>query len=176
MAVIATWLSACGSNIAPVLVKPPPDGPAILVVGEITSEDPEARRLARFLRTALIDRLIRADAFSIVYDRDGPETDGPRLQVAGRLTDADRGSDAWRFIVGSGFGRPHLAGAFDLRDADGRVLAAFTFASDEPGPGGLSGHWSPLSMEAMARELGDTAAAAIIRWRHGEEFATLAWP
>ena len=178
----ACWLSGCvsilepTSTLTPTLVKLPPVQPTVLIVGEVTADDPEARRWARFLRDALIDRLVRADAFSVIYDRDGHVDDGSALLLAGVITDADRGSEAWRFVLGSGIGRPHLAGAFELRDGEGEVRASFTVASDEMGPSGLSGHWSPMSMEDTAGRLGRDAADAIVRWRHGEEIAVATWP
>lgn len=171
----AAWLTACASNPGPILVKPPPEQPTMLIVGEVGAADPEARRWARFLRSALIDRLIRAEAFSVVYDRDGPSSDGNVLVLAGMLTEADRGSDVWRFVIGSGMGRPRLAGEFQLADSSGSVRAAFSIASDEDGPAGLTGHWAPVSMDAMASELGQAAADAIIRWRRGEEIAKATW-
>ncbi|MBL8658878.1 MAG: DUF4410 domain-containing protein [Rhodospirillales bacterium] len=164
------------STLTPTLVKSPPAQATVLVVGEVAAGDPDAQRWARLLREALIDRLIRADAFSVIYDRDTYATDGSTLLLAGSITQADRGSDAWRFAIGSGIGRPELAGAFELRRREGEVRAAFTIAADEFGPGGLSGHWLPLSMEDMARRLGRDAADAIVRWRHGEEIAAATWP
>lgn len=178
----ASWLAGCAplieptSILTPALVKPPPAQATVLVVGEVVAGDPEARRWARLLREALIDRLVRADAFSVIYDRDGFATDGSTLLLAGRITQADRGSDAWRFVIGSGIGRPELAAAFELGRRDGEVRAAFTVAADEFGPGGVSGHWLPLPMEDMARRLGRDAADAIVRWRHGEEIAAATWP
>ncbi len=178
----ACWLLGCvsilqpTSTLTPTLVKSPPAQPSVLIVGEVTADDPEARRWARFLRNALIDRLVRAGAFSVIYDRDGHVDDGTTLLLAGVITEADRGSEAWRFVIGSGIGRPHLAGAFELRDGEGEARAAFTVTSDEAGPGGLSGHWSPMSMEDTASRLGRDAADAIARWRRGEEIAVATWP
>lgn len=168
-------LFGCAANPAPILVKPAPDGPAVLVVGEITAEDPEARRLARRLRVALIDRLVRAQSFSVVYDRGRPHVDGPVLTLVGEIIESDRGSDAWRFILGSGLGRPRLAATFDVTDLTGTVQVAFAVKSDDPGPAGLAGHWMPLSMDDLARAVGRSAADAIIRWRRSETIAAATW-
>ena len=52
------WLSGCvsilepTSTLTPTLVKLPPVQPTDLIVGEVTADDPEARRWARFLRDA----------------------------------------------------------------------------------------------------------------------------
>ena len=168
-------LVGCAANPAPILVKPAPVGPAVLVIGEIAAEDPEARRLARHLRVALIDRLVRAETFSVVYDRGRPHVDGPVLMLVGEILEADRGSDAWRFILGSGIGRPRLAASFDVTDPTGAVRVAFAVESDDPGPSGLAGHWSPLSMDELARDVGRSTADAIIRWRRGETIAAATW-
>lgn len=153
------------------LVKPPPAAPAQLVVGDIVAEDPEARRLARFMRAALMNRLLQAGAFAIVYDRDGHKAGKEALLVRGTVTEADPGSEALRFIIGSGLGRPRLTANFRLLDRQGTARAAFAVASDDLGPSGLAGHWRPLSMEDLARDLGRAAADAIVRWSEGKELA-----
>lgn len=164
-------LCSCSTDVAVTLVKPPPAAPAPLIVGDVEAEDPEARRLARFMRTALLERLLRAEAFTVVYDRDGRGAGETALLLEGSVIRADAGSEALRFVVGSGFGRPHLEATFRLLDGDGVAHVAFSTASDDPGPTGLSGHWRPLSMEDLARELGRDAADAIVRWSEGKELA-----
>jgi hypothetical protein len=176
MTLLLAALAGCASAVTPALVKPPPKDPATLLVGEIAADDPEARRLARFLRQALIDRLLRAGAFAVVYDRESRGAGESALVLSGEIAEADRGSDAWRFVIGAGVGRPRLAGVFRVGDAQGSVLAAFTVTSDEIGPSGLSGHWSPVSMEGMATELGHAAADTVVRWRRGEPIAKVTWP
>lgn len=164
-------LCSCSTEVAVTLVKPPPAAPALLVVGDIEAEDPEARRLARFMRAALLDRLLRAEAFAVVYDRDGRGAGETALLLEGAVTRVDAGSEALRFAIGSGFGRPHLEATFRLLDGEGAARVAFSAASDDPGPTGLSGHWRPLSMEDLARDLGRDAADAIVRWSEGKELA-----
>jgi Domain of unknown function (DUF4410) len=165
---------SCSADLAVVLVKPPPEAPAQLVVGDIDAEDPEARRLARFMRAALLDRLLRAQAFAVIYDRDGRGAGIGALRLEGVVTQADPGSEALRFVIGSGFGRPHLAATFSVLDGEGTAHVAFSAVSDVPGPGGLSGHWRPLSMEHLAQNVGVAAAEAIVRWSQGEELAAAA--
>jgi hypothetical protein len=166
------WLCSCSTDVAVTLVKPPPAAPAQLVVGDVEAEDPEARRLARFMRTALLDRLLRAEAFAVVYDRDGRGAGETALLLEGTVTRADAGSEALRFAIGSGLGRPRLDATFRLLDADGAAHVAFSTASDDPGPTGLSGHWRPLSMEDLAKQLGRDAADVIVRWSEGKELAS----
>ncbi|MGZ8994928.1 MAG: DUF4410 domain-containing protein [Rhodospirillales bacterium] len=164
-------LWSCSTDVAVKLVKPPPKAPVQLVVGDIEAEDPEARRLARFMRAALLDRLLRAQAFSVVYDRDTRSAGALALLLEGAVTEADSGSEALRFIIGSGLGRPHLAADFRLLDSQGTARVAFSVISDESGPTGLSGHWRPMSMEDLAQDLGRTAADAIVRWSEEKELA-----
>jgi hypothetical protein len=54
-------------------------------------------------------------------------------------------------------------------DRDGAARAAFSVASDDPGPTGLSGHWRPLSMEDLAQDLGRSAGEAVVRWSEGND-------
>lgn len=162
-------LWCCSSNVVVTLVKPPPAAPVPLVVGGIEATDPEARRLARFMRVALLDRLLRSQEFSVVYDRDGRGAGEKALLLEGIVAQADSGSEALRFLVGSGFGRPRLAVSFRILHRDGTALAAFSVASDEMGPTGLSGHWRPLSMEDLARDVGANAGDAVVRWSEGHE-------
>lgn len=164
-------LWSCSADVVVTLVKPPPAAPAQLIVGDIAAEDPEARRLARFMRTALLKRLLRAEAFAVVYDRTGRNAGKDALLVQGTVTEADPGSEALRFIIGSGLGRPHLAASFRLLDEQGTAQAAFAVASDDPGPTGLTGHWRALSMDDLAQDLGRAAADAIVRWTEGEDLA-----
>lgn len=164
-------LPACSPDVAVNFVKPPPASPAPLVVGEIEAQDPEARRLARFVREALLDRLLRAEAFAVIYDRDGRSAGANSLLLEGVLTEADAGSEALRFIIGSGFGRPHLAASFRVFDHEGAARIAFSTTCNEAGPTGLSGHWRPLSMEDLARDLGRSAADALVRWSREKELA-----
>jgi hypothetical protein len=173
LALVSLLLLSCSKDVVVTLVKPPPGAPAQLVLGEIEAEDPEARRLARFMREALLDRLLRAEAFAVVYDRDGRAADRNALVLEGVLAQADAGSEALRFIVGSGFGRPHLAAAFRVLDREGAAQAAFTAVSNERGPTGISGHWRPLSMEDMARDLGRTAADAVVLWSKEKRLAAV---
>lgn len=168
-ALLLFW--SCSTDLSVALVKPPPAAPAQLVVGDIEAEDPEARRLARFMRAALLDRLLRAQAFAVVYDRDCQGAGKRALRLEAVVTQADPGSEALRFIIGSGLGRPHLAATFRLLDSEGTAHIAFSAVSDEPGPTGLSGHWQPLSMEHLAQDLGRSAADAIVRWSEGKELA-----
>ena len=165
-------LCSCSNDLAVSLVKPPPGAPALLVVGDIKAEDPEARRLARFMRAALLERLLRAQAFAVVYDRDSLGAGETALVLEGVITQADAGSEALRFVIGSGFGRPHLAATFRLLDPGGAARVAFSSASNDPGPTGLSAHWRPLSMEDLAKELGRDAADVIVRWSEGKELAS----
>jgi hypothetical protein len=171
LALVSLLLLSCSTDVVVTLVKQPPAGPAQLVLGEIEAEDPEARRLARFMRQALLDRLLRAEAFAVVYDRDGRAADRNALVLEGVLTQADAGSEVLRFIVGSGFGRPHLEAAFRVLDGGGTAQAAFTAVSNERGPTGISGHWRPLSMEDLARDLGRTAADAVVLWSKEKRLA-----
>lgn len=171
LALVSALLFACSTDVVVTLVKPPPVAPTQLVLGEIEAEDPEARRLARFMREALLDRLLRAEAFAVVYDRDGWAADRNALVLEGVLTQADAGSEALRFIVGLGFGRPHLAAAFRVLDREGAAQAAFTAVSNERGPTGISGHWRPLSMEDLARDLGHIAADAVVLWSKEKRLA-----
>ncbi|MCA0340570.1 MAG: DUF4410 domain-containing protein [Proteobacteria bacterium] len=164
-------LFSCSTDVVVTLVKPPPASPAQLILGDIEAEDPEARRLARFMREALLDRLLRAEAFAVIYDRDARGADGNALVLEGVLTEADAGSEALRFVVGSGLGRPYLAAAFRVLDREGAAQAAFLTTSNELGPTGLSGHWRPLSMEDLARDLGRTAADAVVLWSKEKRLA-----
>ncbi|MCU0892714.1 MAG: DUF4410 domain-containing protein [Rhodospirillales bacterium] len=172
IAFVSLLLLSCSTDVIVTLVKPPPVAPTQLILSEIEARDPEARRLARFMRDALLDRLLRAGAFMVIYDRDGRAADRNALVLEGVLTQADAGSEALRFIVGSGFGRPHLAAAFRVLDREGVARAAFTAVSNERGPTGISGHWRPLSMEDMARALGRTAADAVVLWSKEKRLST----
>lgn len=165
---VCAVLAGCAKNVTPTLVQPPPADMATLVIGEIAADDPQAKRLARFMRTAMIDRLVRVAAFAAIYDRPAGEIGADALVVDGEVTEAERGSDAWRFILGSGFGRPRLSASFAIVDSTGSTRVMFAASSDDDGPGGLAGHWAPLSMERVAADLGIEAADAIARWAHGE--------
>ncbi len=163
-------LAGCAATVTPTLVQPPPPGAATLIIGEIAADDPQARRLGRFLRTAMVDRLLRAEVFAVIYDNAAGEISADALFLDGAITEAERGSDAWRFVLGSGFGRPHFSALFTIADAAGTARVSFAASSDEEGPGGLTGHWEPLSMERVAADLGVEAADAIVRWTRGETF------
>lgn len=167
-------LWSCSTDLAVNLVKPPPATPTQLVVGDIAADDPEARRLARFMRIALLDELFKSEAFAVVYDRDGRSGQTNALLLEGVVTQADSGNEALRFIIGTGLGRPHLAAAFRVLDREGMAHISFSAASDDPGPTGLSGHWRPVSMEDLAKDLGRAAAEAIVRWKEGKELASAA--
>lgn len=164
-------LCACSPGVAVTLVHPPPAAPVQLVVNDIDAEDAEGRRLARIMREALLDRLLRAEAFAVVFDRDRQSAGRKALLLEGILTEADAGSDALRFVIGSGLGRPHLAASFRLLDREGVAYLAFSTMSREAGPAGLSGHWRPLCMEDLARDVGYTAGDALVRWSMKKELA-----
>jgi hypothetical protein len=166
-ALLSLW--CCSADVGVTLVKPPPEAPAPLVVGDIEATDPEARRLARFMRVALLDRLLQSQTFTVVYDREAKGAGEKALLLEGVVTQADPGSEALRFLIGSGFGRPRLTANFRLLDRDGAARAAFSVASDDPGPTGLSGHWRPLSMEDLAQDLGRSAGEAVVRWSEGND-------
>lgn len=176
---VCAAVAGCAAAVTPSLVQPPPSAPAALIVGELVAADPRARRLARIVRAAMIDRLVRAEAFAVIYDRAPGELAEGALVLDGEVTEADRGSDAWRFVLGAGFGRPRFAAAFTVADAAGDARVSFTAASDEDGPGGLTGHWEPLSMEGLAADLGVEAADAVVRWARGDgvpEPLAFRWP
>jgi hypothetical protein len=89
------------------------------------------------------------------------------ISVTGRLTEIDKGDRALRLIIGFGAGRETAQGSFEIRDAQGSVLAHFESREAYSGGAGIGGG-DLLDAEDLTQRLGEDTAKAVARWTRGQ--------
>ncbi len=179
MVAAAGMTGGCGTDITAEREVPPPGEIAVLVIGAIEADDPHWERVARQFRRALVEhlqeRLDERNSSIKVVSRRPARLAADATVVSGRFTDVDDGSEALRFLIGVGLGALGLEAHFEIRDANGALLAAFAEEATSRDGTGMGSHWSPIYTEDLVDGFANKASGAIDRWSRGEPLEPSIW-
>lgn len=89
------------------------------------------------------------------------------ISISGQLTEIDKGDRALRLLIGFGAGRETAQGSFEIKDAQGSVLAHFESREAYSGGVGIGGG-DFLDAEDLTQRLGEETAKAVARWTRGQ--------
>ncbi|HYM04631.1 MAG TPA: DUF4410 domain-containing protein [Stellaceae bacterium] len=162
-------LAACTTTtITPDVVNKPDRAYDMIAVGVVTSDDKLWDGMVPFFRRGFRDEMKKDPAFVSVLEDDPPQpVPASMLIISGKITEVDRGSTAARFLIGFGAGREIARGTFEVRNADGVVLARFESRKAYNGGAGIGG-LDMVSVEDLVQKLGEETAATVSRWYKGE--------
>ena len=169
--VVALGAAGCSSTtVTSEEVLSPTENAGTISVGKIEAGPERWKRLARFFRNGLVQRLLESEAFDTVLHLT-PESPLPGLIiVSGSITDVDEGSEPARFLVGLGAGSAEVAGRFEIAVVGSQSLAVFEQRQVSfGGTGPMGAHFNPIYVEDLMEQLGEETALTVIRWRDGED-------
>lgn len=165
--VVALVASRCASRaVEPTTHQPAGRPVTTVVVGDIAPLYPEWKRLVRFYKAALAQRLSESGAFEQVL-HPAPVTAPPdAITVEGIIDGVDEGSELMRLLIANNASRAVVQGQFRLVDGSDAVLAEFR---QERVSDGSSIHDEQIYMEDLAGQFGRDTAGVVIRWSRGDD-------
>jgi len=152
------------TTVQPQLLQQPAAAYRVIAVGAVSASDEDLGHTAAVLaRRSLLAELIKSQQFVEVLNLVPNPPQPGTLLTSGKVTEIDKGSTALRFLIGFGAGRARLAGDFKLSDTGGSTLAQFSVSKEYSGGAGMRGA-DLVDMDALATQLGEAAANAIVNW------------
>jgi hypothetical protein len=169
VALLALGAAGCGTQtVTPENSRAPIWRYSTVVVGDITPGHPEWKRLARFFKAGLAQRLRESGAFeSVLYP--APVTVPPlAIVVEGEIDGVDEGSELTRILIASDASRAAVQGRFRVVDGAGAdaVLVEFRQERISEDSDFVEGQ---IYMEDLVAQFGRDAAGVVIRWSRGED-------
>ena len=165
---LAVVLGGCTTTtVTPEFVRTPVERYQVVAVGDLTSEDKLWDYLLPHFRRAFVQRIQEDKTFTTALDPAPDVLLQSSILLTGKITEVDKGSKAWRAIVGFGAGRARVRGLFQIRDAKGVVLAKFESKKAYSGGAGIGG-FDLLDMEDLMARFGKDTADSVIKWSKGE--------
>jgi len=137
-----------------------------VVVGDITPLYPEWKRLVRFYKVALAQKLSESEAFDSVLYPAPVILPSDAIVVEGVIDGIDEGSEFIRMLIASNASRAEVQGQFRLVDGSNRVLAEFR---QERESDASSFHDEQIYMEDLVGQFGRDTAGVVIRWSRGDD-------
>ncbi|MBK8175275.1 MAG: DUF4410 domain-containing protein [Rhodospirillales bacterium] len=129
----------------------------------------------RRYRRALVFELVELKAFDSVLTTAPTPLPAGAVMFTGAFTDVRDGSEALRFLIGSGLGEPYAEGQFQIDDASGTELAAFSEEVRGFGGTGSSAQWNPIYVDDVIDNFARLTATAIVRWTRGKDLEPSMW-
>ena len=144
----------------------------IVVVGDVTPRHPEWKRLVRFYKEGLAQRLRESEAFDrVLYP--APVTLPPdAIVVEGEIDTVDEGSELLRLLIGTDLSRAVVQGQFRVVDAADTVVAEFR---QERVSNDANDREDQIYIEDLIGAFGRDTAAVVIRWSRGQDLEP-DWP
>jgi hypothetical protein len=145
--------------------------PAV-VVGDVTPRHPEWKRLVRFYKESLAQRLRESGAFDrVLYP--APVTLPPdAIVVEGEIESVDEGSELMRVLIGTDASRAVVEGQFRVVDGSDTVVAEFR---QERVSNDANFREDQIYIEDLIGAFGRDTAAVVIRWSRGKDLEP-DWP
>jgi len=135
----------------------------VVVVGDLNSGDQTWQGYVAQARKGLDTKLSDSKAFMQVVDPMSNPVPANAVIVTGKITEADKGNTAARWLIGFGAGKAHITGEFQLVEPNGTVLGKFSVRKAYSGGAGIGGA-NLLDMDDLAKQLGEETANAIVAW------------
>ena len=137
-----------------------------VVVGDITPLYPEWKRLVRFYKEGLAQKLTESEAFDRVLYPAPVSLPADAIVVEGVIDGVDEGSEFIRMLIANNASRATVQGQFRVVDGSDRMLAEFR---QERVSDGSTVHDDQIYVEDLAGQFGRDTAAVVIRWSRGQE-------
>ncbi len=135
----------------------------VVVIGDLNSGDQTWQGYVAQARKGLDTKLTDSKAFVQVVDPASNPLPANAVIVTGKLTEADKGNTALRWLIGFGAGKAHITGEFQLAEPNGTVLGKFSVRKAYSGGAGIGGA-NLLDMDDLAQQLGEETANTIVAW------------
>jgi hypothetical protein len=167
VALLALAAAGCGTQtVIPENSRAPIWRYPTVVVGDIVPGHPEWKRLARFFKAGLAQRLRESGAFeSVLYP--APVTVPPlAIVVEGRIDGVDEGSELTRVLISNDASRAAVQGRFRVVDGGDAVLAEFRQERISEDSDFVEGQ---IYIEDLVAQFGRDTAGVVIRWSRGED-------
>ena len=162
-------LGACTTTtVTPEFAQSPAKKYQAVALGDITVTDQKIwGHLLPHYRRAFVERIREDKTFVTVLDPAPDPLPESAILFTGKITEVDKGSKAWRVIVGFGAGRARVKGLFQIRDPRGAVLAKFESKKAYSGGAGIGG-FDLLDMQDLMAKFGQDTADSVISWSKGK--------
>ncbi len=137
-----------------------------VVVGDVTPRHPEWKRLVRFYKEGLAQRLRESGAFDrVLYP--APVTLPPgAIVVEGEIESVDEGSELMRTLIGTDASRAFVQGQFRVVDGSDTVVAEFR---QERVSSDANVREDQIYIEDLVGAFSRDTAAVVIRWSRGKD-------
>lgn len=137
-----------------------------VVVGDVRPRHPEWKRLVRFYKEGLAQRLRESGAFDrVLYP--APVTLPPdAIVVEGEIDSVDEGSELMRILIGTDASRSFVQGQFRVVDGSDTVVAEFR---QERVSNDSNFREDQIYIEDLIGAFGRETAAVVIRWSRGKD-------
>lgn len=139
---------------------------ATVVIGDIRPLYPEWKRLVRFYKEGLAQKLRESEAFDSVLHPAPVVLPPDAVVVEGVLDGVDEGSELMRILIANNASRATVQGQFRFVDGSDTILAEFR---QERVSNGDTVKDEQIYMEDLVGQLGRDTAAIMIRWSRGHE-------
>ena len=156
--------SACATTtVDKNMLQTPAKTYPIVVIGDFNTDDNLWQSYVARARRGLDTKLMDSKAFTQVVDPGASPLPANAVVVTGKVTEADKGSTAARWLIGFGAGKAHITAEFQLAEPNGVVLGKFSVRKAYSGGAGIGGA-NLLDMDDLAQQLGEETANTIVAW------------
>jgi hypothetical protein len=149
-------------------VTKPAENYTSVALGAINAPDPVTASYVTFFREGFAKRIAEVKSFDTVVDPAPAEIPPATLLVSGDITEADKGSEALRFVIGFGAGRARVSGKFKIDGAHQTQLAEFELKKAYSGGLGIGGP-DFLDFKDVIEKFGAETADVVTRWSRGKD-------
>jgi hypothetical protein len=157
--------SACTTvTVTPQSVAPPKQQYRAVVVGLLEPKSPDLGYLNSYFREGLLRRLHELNAFETIAEAPSAASAPDTLSVFGTVTEAEKGDEVLRLLVGMGAGREHVTAELELKDSDGNVLGHLQIRKAYSGAAGFGGAPDFIDIQGLTKQVGEQAAQTLLDW------------
>ncbi len=137
-----------------------------VVIGDVAPLYPEWKRLVRFYKEGLAQKLSESGAFERVLYPAPVALPPDAIVVEGVIDGIDEGSELMRLLIADNASRAVVRGQFRLVDGSRGVMAEFR---QERVSDGSNVHDEQIYMEDLVGQFGRDTAGVVVRWSRGDD-------
>jgi len=93
------------------------------------------------------------------------------LSVSGTVTEAEKGDEVLRILVGMGAGREYVTAELELKDSDGNVLGHLKIRKAYSGGVGIGGGGF-IDIQDLTKQVGEQAAQTLLDWSRRKDISS----
>ena len=164
--------SACTTvTVTPQSVAPPKQQYRAVVVGLLEPKSQDLGYLNSYFREGLLRRLHELNAFETIAEAPSAASAPDTLSVFGTVTEAEKGDEMLRILIGMGAGREHVTAELELKDGDGNVLGHLQIRKAYSGGVGIGGGGF-IDIQDLTKQVGEQAAQTLLDWSRRKDISS----